>query len=73
MIIAAKHVLCVYVIDHFDLYSSLICRDTSHQCSRVIPYKRAVVGYVSMKYNEEKEQPQHHITKVTQNIVEGTG
>lgn len=41
-----------------------------HQRVDVMPLQSAIVGEVSLEDDEEKEEPQHHVTKVTEDVVE---
>lgn len=41
-----------------------------HQRVDVMPLQSTILGEVSLEDNEEKEEPQHHVTKVTEDVVE---
>lgn len=42
-----------------------------YQCVEVISDERAIVDDVSLQDNKKEEKPQHHVTKVTEDVVEG--
>lgn len=42
-----------------------------YQCVELISDESAVVDDVSLQDDEEEEKPQHHVTKVTEDVVEG--
>lgn len=44
----------------------------AHQRCALVAFKRAVMKDVPLQDDEQEEQPQHHITQVTQDVVEGT-
>lgn len=44
----------------------------AHQRRVLVAFKRAVMKDVPLQDDEQEEQPQHHITQVTQDVVEGT-
>lgn len=44
----------------------------SHQCVEVVAVQRSAVDDVSLQHDEQEEEAQHHVTKVTQYVVEGT-
>lgn len=41
-----------------------------YQCIEVMSDKRAIVDDVSLEDNKEEEKSQHHVTKVTEDVVE---
>lgn len=43
-----------------------------HQRVDVAAFQSAVVGEISFEDDEEKEEPQHHVTEVTEDVVECT-
>lgn len=41
-----------------------------YQCIEVISDESAIVDDVSLEDNKEEEESQHHVTKVTEDVVE---
>lgn len=42
----------------------------AHQRVDVMPLQSTILGEVSLEDDEEKEEPQHHVTEVTEDVVE---
>lgn len=50
--------------------SALVC--TSYQCVEIVADQGAIVDDISFEDDKEEEESQHHVTEVTEDVVECT-
>lgn len=56
---------------HNSLIVDRLLQFQAHQGVDVVAIQSSLVNNLSLQHNEEEEESQHHVTKVTEDVVEG--